>query len=201
MFRTRAKRTAAIPISLAAAVIFGLTLYRSVLYAPADDAGLAVPAPSAQAPLASLLAYPSRLIIPALNIDANVQYVGITPKGNMGTPTNFTDVAWYKLGAIPGQVGSAVMDGHVDNGLSLAGVFKHLSGMKPGQDIFVENASGTLEHFVTVSVDSYPYLDAPTDLIFNQRDAAYLKLITCTGDWVQGDRTYDRRFVVTAILR
>ena len=115
-------------------------------------------------------------------------------------PNNFTDVGWYKLGVIPGQPGSAVIDGHVDNGLDLAGVFKHLSDIKVGDDIYVVNRAGVQTHFVVSEIDSYDYQNVPTDLIFNQSGPAQLHLITCQGDWVSGGDTYDHRLVVTATL-
>src|SRR6185503_17165796 len=108
---------------------------------------------------------------------------------NMGTPSNFTDVAWYKYGTVPGQVGSAVIDGHVDNGLALAGVFKHLTDIKNGADVYVITKEGTKIHFVVQDIQSYPYKSVPTTLLFNQKDRARLNLVTCAGTWVPGDKT------------
>jgi sortase (surface protein transpeptidase) len=144
--------------------------------------------------------YPSRLLIPSLNIDANVQKVGINVKGAMGTPNNFTDVAWYKYGVIPGNIGSAVIDGHVDNGLALAGVFKHLVDIKPGDDIYVVTEAGDKVHFTVTTVDTYNYKFVPVEDIFNNQNGSHLRLITCGGTWVPSGRTYDERLVVTAVL-
>ena len=155
-----------------------------------------IPAKSASIPSD----YPVRLSIPSLKIDAAVQYLGVNSKGNLGVPNNFTDVGWYAAGTIPGDVGSAVMDGHVDNGLALAGVFKHLSSIAVGDDISVALHDGRTIHFAVTSIRSFGYKDAPVDMIFNERDGRLLKLITCGGTWVPGDRTYDERIVVTAAL-
>jgi len=144
--------------------------------------------------------YPVRLKIPSLGIDANVQELGINKKGALGVPSNFTDVGWYAAGTIPGDKGSAIMDGHVDNGLALAGVFKHLVDIAVGDSIYVTEHDGTVIHFIVTGTESFDYMNAPTDLIFNQNNGSYLKLITCGGAWVPGGRTYDRRIVVTAVL-
>lgn len=199
---------AATGVTVVGIVIFSYTLVHAVFYAP-DEGGPAIPTSMvsqgtnpthvAASPVSSGI--PSRLEIPALSIDAHVQQVGTNGAGNMSAPSNFTDVAWYKYGAEPGELGSAVFAGHVDNGLSLAGVFKHLDEVKTGNDIYIETASGGRLHFVVTSVTSYDYKDAPTEQIFEQDDKAYLKLLTCTGDWVPGDRTYDHRLVVTAVLQ
>jgi sortase (surface protein transpeptidase) len=207
------------------AVLFMHTLVRAAFSAP-DDAGIysasvMVPAsdiPTAFASVSTTTAtttatttstvastsipsnYPSRLLIPSLNIDANVQKVGINAKGAMGTPNNFTDVAWYKYGVIPGNIGSAVIDGHVDNGLALAGVFKHLVDIKPGDDIYVVNEAGNKIHFTVTTVDTYNYKFVPVEDIFNNQNGSHLRLITCGGTWVPSGRTYDERLVVTAVL-
>lgn len=146
------------------------------------------------------LAKPERLKIPSLDIDAKVKEVGLTKDGAMATPGNFTDVGWYAAGTIPGDMGSAVMDGHVDNALALPGVFKDLHRTELGDDIYVIAEDGTTLHFVVSSIDSYEYDSAPTEEIFNERTAARLKLITCGGTWLSELKTYDKRVVVTADL-
>lgn len=143
---------------------------------------------------------PSRLLIPSLKIDANVQYVQVNDKGNMGTPKGFTDVAWYKPGVIPGQIGSAVMAGHVDNAIALDGVFKHLGDMKAGDDVYVQDKSGKKIHFVVNEVKLYPYQEVPAALIFGQRDISRLNLISCAGIWLKDLKTYDERLVVFTSL-
>ena len=176
--------------------VFLYTLVTAVWYSPSGEVAsstLERKAPAAHANASSL---PSRLIIPALKIDATVQKVGLKADSSMATPNNFTDVAWYKYGTIPGQVGSAVIDGHVDNGLSLAGVFKHLIDIKIGDDVYVQEANGEQLHFVVTDIQTYPYKGAPDEKIFTQTDAARLNLITCEGVWVPSGRTYDHRLVV-----
>lgn len=145
--------------------------------------------------------YPVRLEIPTLGIDARVQRTGLKANGAMGTPTNFTDVAWYEPGTVPGQQGSAVIDGHVDNGLGLDGVFKRLSSIRVGDTVSVTDRDGTILNFIVTSIDYYDYQAAPVRLIFGEQGAARLRLITCEGDWVPGAKTYDRRLVVTAVLQ
>ncbi|MDB5237903.1 MAG: peptidase sortase [Candidatus Kaiserbacteria bacterium] len=195
------KRILAAIVTLLAILVFASTLVHALYYAPESEiaipAGIASSTPAAQA---SPDAQPARLRIPSLGIDASVQYVGITTAGNMGVPNNFTDVAWYKYGTLPGQVGSAVIDGHVDNGLALAGVFKHLADIKTGADVYVVTKDGTKLRFIVESAQAYPYKSVPTTLLFNRKDKARLNLVTCSGSWVKGDKTYDERLVVYTVL-
>lgn len=139
---------------------------------------------------------PERLVIPKIGIDAHVQHVGLTASGAMGIPSNFSDVAWYKYGPAPGFMGSAVIDGHLDNGLGLAAVFKHLGELKAGDDVYVERADRMQLHFKVREVVFYDYQSVPLDGVFNKSDGAYLNLITCEGRWVRGERTYDERLIV-----
>jgi sortase (surface protein transpeptidase) len=203
---------AAIYVPDSTGVLASSTLYHSSSSNSADsnsnDSDIPVP-PVSSATVATAAknvavippAYPVRLDVPALDIDANVQDVGITARGNMGTPNNFTDVGWYTYGSIPGQQGTALIDGHVDNGLGLAGVFKHLSDIQTGDDIYVINHAGQKVHFVVTDIEYYGYEDAPTSEIFGSgQGAPTLKLITCGGNWVPDQKTYDERLVVTAQL-
>jgi sortase A len=53
-----------------------------------------------------------RLQIPSIKVDAAIQYVGLTGSGSMEVPQGRADVAWYKFGPRPGDLGSAVIAGH-----------------------------------------------------------------------------------------
>ncbi len=199
------KRKIMLLITVMSAIVFVGTLYRAVFYIPTDE----IPLPQAQAeqPINPEIpinksdpdSFPARLLIPKINVDANVQNVGITRKGNMGTPNNFTDVGWYKYGPLPGETGSAVLAGHVNNGLALAGVFFHLNELAIGDDIYVTTEGGDDLHFVVREMNTYPFNAKDTN-VFTEDDGKLLKLITCAGTWVSQLRTHDQRLVVTAVL-
>ena len=195
---TRARAWAAGLVVVLASVVFVAVLARAVLYAPTDE----IAAPPGQTTETPALPgeYPARLRIPSIGVDAKVQRVGLTKSGAMGTPSNFTDVGWYKYGPVPGRMGSAVIDGHVDNALGLAGVFKNLDKVSVGDDLYVDTASSTPLRFLVVGVESYPYTAVPTERIFKSADAVRLNLITCEGKWISRDQTYDGRLVVYAVL-
>jgi len=204
--------------------VLGYTLNSSIFYASAEDNGprsvgvtqIEAPStsvsqvtvavgtstpiitPKTEAP--KIQTSPSRLIIPALKIDANVQYVGMNDKGNMGTPKGFTDVAWYEPGTTPGEPGSAVMAGHVDNAIALDGVFKHLGDLHVGDDVYVKRNDGTQVHFVVNDVETYPYQETPANLVFGQSNESHINLISCAGTWMKDLKTYDKRLVVYTTL-
>lgn len=175
---------------------FTWTFVHALLYFPDTE----VPAPrlesAASANAAHPASLPSRILIPALAIDAPVQRVGVNAKGNMAAPSNFTDVAWYKYGTVPGMKGSAVMAGHVDNGLGLPGVFKNLEDIRAGDDVFIIDRKGRQLHFEVTDIEVYPYKAVPIGELFGRHDVSRLNLITCEGEWVPGDKTYDHRMVI-----
>ena len=152
-------------------------------------------------PVVATSSIPLQLTIPKINVDAKITGVGVTTTGNMAAPHNLTDVGWYKYGTAPGDSGTAVIDGHVDNALTLPGVFKHLKELQPGDDIYVKNTAGDTLHFIVSDVQVYYYKDVPVDLLFNKTGGKYLNLITCDGTWVTTDKTADHRVVVYTELK
>jgi sortase A len=187
-------------VTAGAVIVFATTLAHATLFAPDSEIpapALSAAAPSKDAPAGAL---PVRLIIPSLNINANVQDVGIAYSGHIGVPNNFTDVAWYKYGAVPGYEGDAIIDGHVDNAISLPGVFKQLATIQPGADIYVQTASSTKLDFKVTSVETYDVTQVPMQQILSKTGGAYLTLITCDGTWEQNQKEYNERLVVSAEL-
>ena len=69
-------------------------------------------APPQQPP--AVAANPTRLIIPAIGINAFIESVGPLSNGDMATPTQqpWEDTGWYNLGPRPGEQGSARGCGH-----------------------------------------------------------------------------------------
>lgn len=146
----------------------------------------------------SVLASPSRLVIPKIGVDASIQHVGIGESGNMAVPTNYEDVGWYRLGFAPGERGSAVIAGHLDNGYGLPAVFKHLDMLAPGDTIVVYDASGAAARFEVEQLTTYDAKDAPVADVFAADDGVRLNLITCDGTWNPLEETYSKRLVVFA---
>jgi LPXTG-site transpeptidase (sortase) family protein len=143
---------------------------------------------------------PSRLKVPSIGVDANVEQVGKKADGSMDTPKNFADVGWYSLGSLPGEAGNAVFAGHVNNALTSAGVFAHLSEVKMGDYVTVLSKDGTTLVYMVTQINEYPASEAPAKEIFTTQGPSQLVLITCDGDWVADAHSFDRRLVVVARL-
>ena len=137
---------------------------------------------------------PQRLVIPAINVDAGIQPIGVTQTGEMGVPSNTKDVAWYKLGPKPGENGSAVISGHYDEKNGEAGVFANLYKLKKGDRLYIEDAKGTQTIFAVREKRTYD--PGYADDVFNQKDGVHLNLITCDGLWDKAKNSYSKRLVV-----
>ncbi len=144
----------------------------------------------------SAVSLPKKLYMPQIGLETDIEAVGITFNGNMSTPKKLLNAGWYKYGTRPGDIGSAVIDGHVDNGFNLSGIFKDLKKMQIGSDVFVETETGQKLHFKVIDVKNYYYKNVPMEDIVHKTGAAYLNLITCDGEWLPEAKTSDRRVVV-----
>jgi LPXTG-site transpeptidase (sortase) family protein len=141
---------------------------------------------------------PTRLRIPSIGVDANVVGVGLLSDGSMDVPDNLWTTAWLSSGARPGLPGSTVIAGH--RGVGTPAVFSHLENVRPGERIFVSDATGAeLVYEVTgvVSVDLSP--SSQVD-VFGPTTTQQLVLITCFGKYSSIARTYDHRLVVVTRL-
>ena len=143
---------------------------------------------------------PARLRIPSIGVNAKVEEVGKKPDGAMATPSNFTDVAWYAPGSKPGAPGNAVFAGHVNNALSMDGVFAKLKDVDMGEDIIIEDETGARLEYEVVDIVIYPANQAPAEEIFRTTGASQIVLITCDGEWDSLARSYNERLVVVARL-
>lgn len=143
---------------------------------------------------------PSILEIKKLNIKAKFEYVGITKNGDMGVPKNPQNVAWYKLGKVPGEIGSAVVAGHFGWLNGKPAIFDKLHLLKRGDEIMVENENGQQLKFVVKLIKSYMQGENPPE-VFNSNDGlAHLNLVTCQGEWDKQNKSYPKRLVVFSDL-
>lgn len=137
---------------------------------------------------------PVRLTIPAININADIQHIGVTQAGEMEVPSNTVDVGWFKLGPRPGEKGSAVIDGHFNGENGEAGVFYNLYKLKKGDKLFVQDDKGKIITFVVREKRLYD--PGYADDVFNSNDGAHLNLVTCDGVWDGTKNSYSKRLVI-----
>ncbi len=170
------------------------------LVAPVDS-GVAEQASSTPQPAVQAIAQPQRLIITSLELDADVELVGLAKDGRMDIPKLDENVAWYQLGAKPGEIGSAVIAGHYDAKDGGPAVFYELGEVKPGDEVTIVGSGGQSLVFVVTEVAKYKDEDFPLEKVFNQTDTRRLNLITCAGTFNQQQKNYSDRLVVFTQLK
>jgi hypothetical protein len=153
---------------------------------------------------------PVRLLVPKMGLDAPIMSVGTDASGAMVAPRAadprdpiWSAVYWWDLGVQPGQVGNAVIAGHVNRIDASPSTFTRLNWLAPGDHIQVVTAGGQSLTFVVTSKET-PLIaehdpgDPAFIRVFGPSLTPNLNLITCWGDWI--GNTFDRRLVVHSTL-
>lgn len=163
--------------------------------------GVPQPVPSAQE-AAVVLAHsePVRLRIPSIGVDAAFEEpLGVDADKEIEVPRDFDTVGWYKYGPTPGELGPAVVLGHVD---SYKGpeVFYSLRKLAPGERIEIDRTDGTTATFEVTRLETVSQSAFPTEEVYGNIDHAGLRLITCSGVYDHGTRRYSHNLIVFARL-
>lgn len=137
---------------------------------------------------------PTRVVIPAIDVDVDLVRLGLNTDGSMEVP-DFGFAGWYTEGPEPGHPGPAVIVAHVD---SRAGpdVFAHLSDLTPGDEIDVNYDSGDTVTFVAGLQEQTPKGELPVAAIWPTTNERLLTLITCGGKFDRRLRHYRDNLIV-----
>jgi len=141
----------------------------------------------------------ARIKIPKILVDATLEQVGLTKKGEVDVPKRPQNAAWFNGSVKPGQKGSSVIVGHYGpwkNGLPT--VFNRLNQLKKGDRITMEDENGLATHFIVRERRAYDANTNPIEVFWKNDDASHLNLITCDGKWDPVSKSYPRRLVVFA---
>jgi sortase (surface protein transpeptidase) len=142
---------------------------------------------------------PIRITIGAIGVNTKVGTLGLQPDHQIMVPTNTRVVGWYKDGPPPGQIGSAVILGHVDSTQG-PGVFFALKSMKSGQRITLVLANGTVTTFAVTKVVQYSKSAFPDRLVYGSNGTRSLQLVTCGGTFDHATGHYESNIVVFSHL-
>ncbi|NGO12035.1 class F sortase, partial [Streptomyces sp. HC44] len=130
---------------------------------------------------------PSRIRIPAIGVNAPMQGLGLTPRGSLDVPpaSRRNLAGWYAAGATPGERGTAIVAGHVDNADGPA-VFYRLGALRKADTIEVSRRDGTVALFSVDAVEVHDARDFPDDQVYGASRRAELRVITCGGGYSEG---------------
>jgi len=120
-------------------------------------------------------------------------------KGVLEVPTDYSSVGWYKGGTSPGQLGPAILVGHVDSKNGPA-IFYKLGALKPGAKVKIARKDGSTATFQIDVIRTFAKNKFPTNEIYGATDRAELRLITCGGTFDPKTGHYDQNVIAFAHL-
>ncbi len=142
---------------------------------------------------------PVRLVIPSVKIDTGLLRLGLNADDTLQVPWRPLLAGWYTGSPTPGQLGPAVIAGHVDSWATGPAVFYHLGEVGVGARVLVTRADRSVADFEVTAVRSYPKSAFPSAVVYGDVDRAELRVITCA-HWNGATQEYDANVVVFARL-
>ncbi|MFJ7335799.1 class F sortase [Streptomyces sp. NPDC101110] len=127
-------------------------------------------------------ALPDRVRIPAIQVDAPIIPVGLDADGWVGAPPPEDPnlAGWFTGAVTPGEKGTAVVVGHVDNQQGPA-VFYGLGALKQGNRVEVARQDGKTAEFEIYGVEVFEKNNFPGDRVYASKGGPELRVITCGG--------------------
>ncbi|GAQ63523.1 class F sortase [Streptomyces scabiei] len=127
---------------------------------------------------------PDRIRIPSLRVDAPLTGLGLTAAGSLDVPpaAKANLAGWYEAGTSPGERGTSIVAGHVDNADGPA-VFFRLGALKRGAVVEVDRRDGGTAVFTVDAVEVYDARDFPDAKVYGAAARPELRVITCGGGY------------------
>ncbi|MDX3245290.1 class F sortase [Streptomyces sp. ME18-1-4] len=145
-------------------------------------------------------AVPNRVRIPAISVDAPIMPVGLDTDGWVAAPPPEDPnlAGWFTGGVSPGEKGTSVVVGHVDNKLGPA-VFYGLGALKKGNRVEVARQDGKTAVFDIYGIEVFEKNNFPGDRVYASKGSPELRIITCGGGFSKA-KGYDGNVVAFARL-
>jgi sortase (surface protein transpeptidase) len=146
---------------------------------------------------------PVSIRIPAIEVSSSMIDVGLNADGTIQVPQpgpDYDKAAWYKYSPTPGEVGSSVIEGHVDSAANGPSVFYRLGELRPGDEVYVHRQDGSVAAFGVTGIRRYDKDRFPTQQVYGPTGYPALRLITCGGEFDHAAGSYRDNTVVYAEL-
>jgi hypothetical protein len=128
----------------------------------------------------------ARIRIDDIGVDAPVTQVGLGADHTIEPPSPHRagTAGWYRGAVAPGQRGTAVIVGHVDNASGPA-VFYGLGALRNGRHIEVVRRDGSTAVFEVYGVEVFAKKDFPGREVYGATGYPELRVITCGGSFTR----------------
>lgn len=144
---------------------------------------------------------PTRLTIRKIGVNAPFTPLAMNAAGVLQPPpaSNRNLAGWYQGGPTPGEIGNAIVAGHVDTKTGPA-VFFLLAYLKKGDTADITRADGTVATFTVDDVETFSKGAFPDQQVYGDTPDAELRIITCGGAFDRKKQDYEANVVVFAHL-
>lgn len=145
-------------------------------------------------------AVPTRVRIPRIGVDTSLEDLALGAGGELAAPVDADLAGWFAAGVAPGEVGPAIIAGHVDTATGPA-VFARIAELSAGDEVLVSMSSGETLTFVVGGSTQSAKASFPTDEVYRNVPRPELRLITCAGTFDGSIGHYTDNLIVFASLR
>jgi len=165
--------------------------------------GSSRPAPTSPPPLVLPRSVPVSIRIPSIGVRSSLLRLGLNADRSIQVPPPYekdSHAGWYRFSSTPGQLGPAVILGHVDSAKYGPAVFFELGALQRGKTVEITLTDATVAVFTVDKVVAYPKSNFPTAAVYGNIDHAGLRLITCGGTFDPHAGGYQSNIVAYATL-
>ncbi|MEU0163825.1 sortase [Streptomyces sp. NPDC006261] len=139
---------------------------------------------------------PTAIRIPTIGMRTQIDKVTRASDGSVDMPRDPDHAGWYTGSATPGEIGNAIVVGHLDSRSGPA-AFYGLGALRKGSPIMVTRRDGSTAHFSVTTMKAWAKDDFPSSRVYGPTMTPTLTLITCAG-WDDERDTYRSNLVLTA---
>lgn len=159
-------------------------------------------APVSAAPVVGLArSVPVSLDVPSIDAHSSLVPLGLNADKTVQVPpvTEPLQAGWYSNSPTPGQVGPAVVLGHID-GNHQKGIFWRLHEVKKGDQVVIGRQDGSKATFTVTKVDQIAKKEFPTEAVYGNTTDPQIRLITCGGAFDAAAHSYLDNIIVYGTL-
>lgn len=144
---------------------------------------------------------PTWIKVPSIEARSSLVPLGLNDDRTVEIPpvTEPMQAGWYQHSPTPGELGPAVILGHVD-GSGQKGIFWRLREVKQGDEVQIGRQDGSVATFTVDRVEQIPKKSFPTDQVYGDTRDAQVRLITCGGEFDRAARSYLDNVIVYGSL-
>jgi sortase (surface protein transpeptidase) len=158
------------------------------------------PTPGATVPAHLPRSAPTDITITSIGVHAKIMKLGVNADNTLQVPPLKKAMlgGWYSQGPAPGEIGNAVIVGHVSTAELGPTVFFKLGSLHKKDVITIRREDGTNAQFRVDGVKAYPKKTFPTDLVYGPNNKPGLRLVTCGGTFDAKAHSYVDNVIVFA---